>query len=1274
MAQSKYDTLIRQSALKAGIDPDLFHAQLAQESGLNPEASSPKGAIGIAQIVPKWWLGKHGLNTVEDIKDPAKAIPAAAQIMADAQKQYGSWNAALVAYNAGPGKNNKYINAVNQGRFEVLPQETQDYVRKLGVDVPPAPKNAPGVISASAPEVGPLGQRQLSATPNWQPDRGEQQAAWESFKSGLSASTIGTALRRDDPSKQFLPTSYEFDNADLDAIRAADIGEAGARFVMRNAFEKKDVQELIRLAQENRAASTQNRSLVGNLSYGLGEMAGDPVTYGTMVIPGGIYGRAAGLFNGTAAKVAAGTLGVASEGALQNLASEALRETTTGTDADYQSALMSGAVGGVAIHGAVKGIGKGYDAITRGLNRVESSNTARVLQTLNVEGVRDPSHLTPLDIDQLTGIQWREHVNQPGSRPLVFQDQPHAGFQRDPMGVLLGLPNGDTIHPASGLQYSSHNPLNPAYTEPVDINLAGAPTAEIGDIVASSKVPEFKSMAWDLVRSTKGYTDGSAGKFGVTAQDVEKVMKGQHFDFQLKYEDIRSQAMADPMYVGNHLSTYENRLQFDERVMRAVETGDVSNLIPAEIRAVELRKARYQELANDQVNPGAKWGTDSRPLLDEASVRENYQPIVYDEVKLSSAKEQYGEETVREMVSRSFYGSYQADKVIRQRVDEYLASLPEKMTAKEYADRVAYGIVSAAEDNALTTSALAAHLDGHSVANIPDFRKMRSPFGYNHEITLPDGSKFSVSDLRSFDSNLIDTAYANRVKGDVAIMVGTGRTPEEMKQWLAYAAGRAEIDPNLKSEVLSFEKIVAGMYGRGIRNGNARLAAVQGMFQDLAFVRSSAGMGLLNYAEIASGIQKNGVGFAMRSVPVIGDFFTSMMKGHQTAKAMRTAQNIVWGSSLDRAILPTYREAINHATARLVRESGDNATNRIIGTVAGSTKALAERFWTSRVLNATTGQIIGQARGEFFADMARNAHGIGKTSFASAKRAAEASVSPEQLAGIQSLLRETTRVTRGQLEITNPVKLANDPRVAALRRYGQFWSERVIQQNTIGSTFRWSHLPVVGMLTQFMSFVTRSVNARLIRGVSDVFRNGNTGEAIALGVVAPTITAMGYAGISYLQSLKFDTAKDRKKFLQERLGDGEDFGPLIAGTVKRMPIAGGGSWLYDSIGTTGWGQAAAPEFFKYAGMGKTSTEAKLRKDAQAQKGPVGSLLGNAVTEAPAIKMVDSILTLPGATYNNATAETYSERVKATKALQRSLQGIVPNDPLSQRALSEFMNN
>ncbi len=91
-----YAGLIEQSAASAGVPAPLLAATLATESGFNPAAVSSAGAQGIAQLMPTT-AAAAGVNA----DNPAQAIPAAAQILAENARQFGSWSLALAAYNAG---------------------------------------------------------------------------------------------------------------------------------------------------------------------------------------------------------------------------------------------------------------------------------------------------------------------------------------------------------------------------------------------------------------------------------------------------------------------------------------------------------------------------------------------------------------------------------------------------------------------------------------------------------------------------------------------------------------------------------------------------------------------------------------------------------------------------------------------------------------------------------------------------------------------------------------------------------------------------------------------------------------------------------------------------------------------------------------------------------------------------------------------------------------------------------------------------------------------
>jgi len=111
-------------ALNSGISPNVFVRQINQESGFNPRAVSPAGAIGIAQFEPATAAGL-GINPW----DPVQSLQGAARLMASYVWQYGDIAKALAAYNAGPGAVQRAINLGGSNWRVFLPFETQNYIR-----------------------------------------------------------------------------------------------------------------------------------------------------------------------------------------------------------------------------------------------------------------------------------------------------------------------------------------------------------------------------------------------------------------------------------------------------------------------------------------------------------------------------------------------------------------------------------------------------------------------------------------------------------------------------------------------------------------------------------------------------------------------------------------------------------------------------------------------------------------------------------------------------------------------------------------------------------------------------------------------------------------------------------------------------------------------------------------------------------------------------------------------------------------------------------------
>ena len=111
--------MARDAALRHNVPVDLFLRLVQQESAWNADAISPKGAIGLAQLMPD----TADLLRV-DARDPKQNLEGGARYLYQQYRRFNSWRLALAAYNAGPEAVAKYKG--------VPPfKETQDYVRAI---------------------------------------------------------------------------------------------------------------------------------------------------------------------------------------------------------------------------------------------------------------------------------------------------------------------------------------------------------------------------------------------------------------------------------------------------------------------------------------------------------------------------------------------------------------------------------------------------------------------------------------------------------------------------------------------------------------------------------------------------------------------------------------------------------------------------------------------------------------------------------------------------------------------------------------------------------------------------------------------------------------------------------------------------------------------------------------------------------------------------------------------------------------------------------------
>jgi hypothetical protein len=117
-----YDDMIRESARQHSVRTDLVRAVVQVESGYNPWATSPKGAMGLMQLMPatiQQFGVRNPFNPLENIR---AGVAYLRQLL---DKYTDNEVLALAAYNAGPGAVDRHGQAVPPYR------ETRDYVSKV---------------------------------------------------------------------------------------------------------------------------------------------------------------------------------------------------------------------------------------------------------------------------------------------------------------------------------------------------------------------------------------------------------------------------------------------------------------------------------------------------------------------------------------------------------------------------------------------------------------------------------------------------------------------------------------------------------------------------------------------------------------------------------------------------------------------------------------------------------------------------------------------------------------------------------------------------------------------------------------------------------------------------------------------------------------------------------------------------------------------------------------------------------------------------------------
>lgn len=1298
---SDYDGIFQKAADSHGVSYDLLRKLSFNESSFNPKAVSKTGPKGIMQFTRNT-ARAMGLNVTDGDDDgrynPELAIDAGAKLLASLVKKYdGDELKAALAYNQGEGPAGApQLQAYDKGDFGSISEEGRNYMRKL-LDVAKSPNSGAleafggitpkgkGIPAEDAfkgiAKAGKVGT-ELPESHGFDVEGVEQPAPnvpyakdfWEKtgttideynarstfFGFGdaadaqLQNSTLGVAFRAaraDDGYDVFKDTmtptrwnSYVPSKEDLQKLR--DSGLPPSYYGVVTGGDGENWDALIKLAKDNFEAD-QRAAEAGTgakLAAGIVGAGVDPLSYVPLV---GVTGK--GL------KVVNKALRVGAQAGALSVASEGIRTSVAGGEAHYSDAALGGLLFGAgmsAISDAVAaGIRKarGVDSVNEFAGpalRMEARETA-----INTGG-HDTSTLPPENFSfeqDHRGVPFADHPTEEGAAVLAN-------------GSILSDTN--PLNPRTQRDFAEIDPERAA----PGIKLGGF--TEIGLKTLGSKDAGVRAIAQDLVRSPTGMQSGSSGKFGATASDIHERLHSTDQRMYNQLYDAVDRAMKDPEFsVGEQkMSRRAIRQEVYKRAALAIERPELqADLTKGEREVMDLLKEHFDTKRELMEQPGIFGNANAVSIFPGSRHKGTYVPNVYDRgAKELMMQKLGGPEGLQQAIAQSWLTSYRVRPEVKARVDEYLMELngyksvdqvtPE--VVQKHAMDKAYGISHTEDFTA--SSVIDDNITGLVGIENNSFLEARNMFDSDLPVTLPDGSTFSVNDLRDFDMARIIPAYDRRVNGDISIMGGSGKTTKQLKDEIMALDKRAERKGQLKGEVEALKDTVKILTGRARRNNDTAFETAMRTLNDLAFFAKNFYMGPQNLTEIAGMLAKGNVKAMLHGIPTLRDLATrtSPVSGSE----LRELHGALFGKELDQLIRPGREDIVQR-----IREASDTsgAMASVIGTIKFGTQELSARSPWTKMLNGTANYILDTARQGVLGDVAGAALGGKGSKFGKENFLKAASISPEQWKGIKQLFVDhATRDANGQFTIKDKKAFSQDPRAMDLWRLAdKVADETMLRPHKVSQQDSKAYGAGVKMAMQFKNFTIKSLNAKFIRSFYEGYKNNR-----AIDMALTHILSLGIAGTYFAMQAHVKAyglqESQRKDYLKKALN------PTMLGYAALTRSSHTGAPL--SIVSMIAGAAG----FQDANMLRSTIlpkEEQFQKKGGASKGRAESsnLAGNLGSQVPALGYVGNVIATAKNAYGVATAPNKPTERDYMTGLMNSTKELVPNDPLTQQLIMKI---
>lgn len=1156
-----YDSIIKDTAERYGLNHTLFRRQLYQESRFNPNAVSRAGAMGIGQIMPKT-ANAYGVTDLSTLKDPFFNIDLAGRIMKDNLKYAkGNQYAALAMYNGGTAAMKNYLN----GDYKKLPKETWNYIDTIGDDgrwgeqkvnepVPTVnPSEPPKIEKSLDPSEESLIDRDPVFTNLDLPEASKEIKPFikdpideDAVRAALANTTrsrlLGISFRSKrwadnryvyDPSQDtsdepqvgftgglkhgYVPTYLRMSFVDgsifgeqfapTDEQRGEILGKVGYNMdryyaVLNGATSMEDVEERLKINDEviKYRQAEAKAGWFSSITSSIGSAVVDPLSY----VPAlGAYGMAGRVLTGAAL------------GAVSNQ----IDTYVSGAEHDIMEDMLVGAMFGAGIEFAFKGLGKGGHYVGDTARRAsiirEYQEAGKDLPSEVFDGIGGSTKVATSLNNLLDNIERRVPLV---STKGVFQALESTNFRKFCESVFVDRGSGYVDE--NGVHYATR--------------FQGQTVEE-----------KLRAAQIDFENFESGYRES-----------FNNLRKLGHADAEINLAICQAieNGVIPSKFVGNEefSKIVESTKDFLQKTSKVGQRG---GYVP---RVSDPRKV------GDLFDPKLPRGPQVERLVDELShalvdgalakpeVRQRiidyYKKNVYDKLK-AEREAQIAEQ-------------HKAQDMVRQeKFEDNLEPLPDE---PDWVDVLEWMQKEAREDalgwiDQGTSMGRAIITDGNIASIKYDPEVTRIPW----DTSAATRSGLSIDKLRRDPLEAV-RMHHNKVIGDnILLSYGCENLGdfESMlgKMWAEEVNSTVGGRVDAKKFAQAQEQLINMIYNKhhSMSDVNSSwLGAMADVIRNLTFFSKNAMMGIANLFEQGEAIKHYGALHFFKGVPLVRELFDNWANNGMTNAEIRQAQSLIFGMSVRETGL--LRDIATESFEKQLRRfNGDKAKSILVA----ATDTLAQASPFTKFIQNTENSIVEASQGMFLGELIQYAHNksISKKGFLNKELMQRNGISQENFDNLLKILKESTTVGKNkEITIDNlDAILSKDPAaLATLRRMGDYVAHEVIQKNTLGDTFLWEGAqknPFMQLLLQFKTFALRSYDKRLKKILGRMAEGDALGQAYSIFLS----TALGTLGA--LTNTIINTAgmneEQRKEYLKKTLKYDPEEG-LTLDTVFQAGING----------------------------------------------------------------------------------------------------------------------